>query len=131
MQVLPIMLAERGRYAIQSTPDLAAAVGKELFDRTGIDADIRPIPELLSLSMRAKVRPLELLPARGRTTSALPGLGAAGAAGMAGLTALRTASRWAIIRYLWAFSDLRPDLRLSALTDQVRFHQRTVLSEHF
>lgn len=128
--MLPKTLAEPGGYVIQSTWDLANSVRKELLDQ-GLDADVRPVPELMPLVSRRNVRPLELLLALGKTTSALPGLGTSGAAGVAGLTALRTASRWAIMRYLWAFSEHRPDLRLSALTDQVRFHQRTLLSEHF
>jgi hypothetical protein len=128
--VLPKTLAEPGGYIIQSTWDVANSVRNELLDQ-GLDADVRPVPELMPLIRRHGVRPLELLLALGKTTSALPGLGTAGAAGVAGLTALRTASRWAIMRYLWAFSEYRPDLRLSALTDQVRFHQRTILSEHF
>ncbi|MFC4018920.1 hypothetical protein ACFOW4_13340 [Micromonospora sp. GCM10011542] len=74
---------------------------------------------------------MELLLGLGKTTSALPGLHLAGAAGLPGLTALRTASRWAIIRYLWAFAEARPDLRLSALTNQVRSHQRSLFSEQF
>ncbi|SCF44499.1 hypothetical protein GA0070564_11099 [Micromonospora mirobrigensis] len=77
------------------------------------------------------VSPMELLLGLGKTTSALPGLHVAGAAGVPGLAALRTASRWAIIRYLWAFAEARPALRLSALTSQVRSHQRSLFSEHF
>jgi hypothetical protein len=76
------------------------------------------------------VAPLELLLGLGRLTSALPGLHRIGASGMPGLIALRTASRWAVMRYLWAFADDRPELSLSGLTDEVRFHQRTLLSEN-
>ncbi|MEW2142663.1 hypothetical protein AB0869_07575 [Micromonospora vinacea] len=83
------------------------------------------------MHVRADVRPRDLLFGLGRTTSALPGLHTPGAAGLPGLAALRTASRWAIIRYLWAFHDYRPWIYLSELTEQVRFHQRTALSEHF
>ncbi|GAA3780241.1 hypothetical protein GCM10022225_80630 [Plantactinospora mayteni] len=130
--MLPETLAEPGAYEILSTWDLVDSVRKELSNSSlRAEVDVRPVPELMSLTLRKDVRPLEILLALGKTTSALPGLGTAGAAGMAGLTALRTASRWAITRYLWAFSDHRPDLCLSALTDQVRFHQRTILSEQF
>jgi hypothetical protein len=128
---LPAALAIPGRYAVESTWVLAEAVRRALKERTGIDADVRPVPELVETNMRSGVTPLGLLLGLGKTTSALPGLQAAGAGGLPGLSALRTASRWAIIRYLWAFSDDRPALRLSELTDQVRYHQRTLLSEHF
>jgi hypothetical protein len=123
-------LALPGCYDIESSWDLVNRVRKDL-DEDGLDADVRPVPEIENLHQRQQVRPLDLLLALGKTTSALPGLAADGAAGMAGLTALTTASQWAILRYVWAFADHRPDLRLSELTDQVRSHQRTILSEHF
>ncbi|MEV6846742.1 hypothetical protein [Actinoplanes sp. NPDC051411] len=126
---LPDGLAQPGRYAVRSDYALAAKVSAALKD--DVDADVRPIPELSGLGVRDGVPPLDLLLGLGRLTSALPGLHRVGAGGMPGLTALRTASRWAVIRYLWAFADSRPDLRLSRLTNEVRFHQRTLLSESF
>ncbi|WP_426503090.1 hypothetical protein ACPPVO_36460 [Dactylosporangium sp. McL0621] len=129
--MLPKTLAEPGRYRIESTWPLADEVRKRLLHDGGPSVEVRPVAELLGVYHRQPVRPQDLLLSLGKTTSALPGLGNAGAAGLAGLTALRTASRWAIVRYLWAFSDQRPELCLSALTDQVRQHQRSLLSEHF
>jgi hypothetical protein len=55
---------------------------------------------LNGLKARQDVLPLDLLLGLGRPTSALPGLHRIGAGGMPGLTALRTASRWAVIRCL-------------------------------
>ncbi|WP_433120345.1 hypothetical protein [Micromonospora sp. CA-246542] len=130
--MLPETLTKPGAYEVVSTWELVDLVRKELSSSSmRSEADVRPVPELLPLTRRDGVRPIEVLLALGKTTSALPGLATAGAAGMAGLTALRSASRWAILRYLWAFSDGRPDLCLSDLTEQVRFHQRTILSEQF
>lgn len=126
---LPGGIVRPGAYAVESDEALAGAIQAALKDE--VDADVRPVSELNGIRVRDDVRPLELLLGLGRLTSALPGLHRIGAGGMPGLTALRTASRWAIIRYLWAFADHRPDLRLSNLTDEVRFHQRTLLSESF
>lgn len=126
---LPGGLDQPGMYAVESDQALSAAVQSALKD--DVDADVRPVLELDGLRTRKDVPPLELLLGLGRLTSALPGLHRIGAGGMPGLTALRTASRWAVIRYLWAFAADRPDLRLSELTDEVRFHQRTLLSESF
>ncbi|WP_422768987.1 hypothetical protein ACN28C_19575 [Plantactinospora sp. WMMC1484] len=128
---LPFTLFEPGRYAVQSNHALADKVQSALKKGKGVAADVRPVDELCGLRTRDDVPPLDLLLALGRLTSALPGLHRIGVGGLPGLSALRTASRWAIIRYLWAFSDHRPDLRLSGLTDEVRFHQRTLLSESF
>jgi hypothetical protein len=125
----PTGLFDSGRYALESSVTLAhevqAALGGD------VKAVVRPVPELRGLATRDGVLPLDLLLGLGRLTSALPGLHRIGAAGLPGLTALQTASRWAVIRYLWAFSGYRPDLRLSDLTDEVRSHQRTLLSESF
>lgn len=126
---LPDGLAQPGIYSVESDEALAASVQAALKD--DVDADVRPVRELKGVQARKDVLPLGLLLGLGRLTSALPGLHRIGAGGMPGLTALRTASRWAVIRYLWAFADHRPDLRLSKLTDEVRFHQRTLLSESF
>lgn len=120
-----------GDYAVTSDRNLATAVRRALYQKTGLAVNVRPVPELAALGVRSNVRPFDLLFGLGRTTSALPGLHSPGAAGLSGLTALRTASRWAIIRYLWAFHEYRPQIYLSELTEQVRFHQRTLLSEHF
>jgi hypothetical protein len=126
---LPFGLCEAGRYTLESSDELAGKVQAALNEK--VDAEVRPVPELSGLAKREDVQPLNLLLGLGRLTSALPGLQRIGGAGLPGLSALRTASRWAIIRYLWAFSDSRPDLRLSDLTDEVRSHQRTLLSESF
>lgn len=126
---LPIGLFEPGRYRVVSTDALARRVQARVKD--SVDADVRPVPELSGLPTRDDVPPVSLLLGLGRLTSALPGLSRIGAGGLPGLSALRTASRWAVIRYLWAFSGQRPDLMLSDLTDEVRFHQRTLLSESF
>ncbi|MEU7843365.1 hypothetical protein AB0B39_20695 [Micromonospora sp. NPDC049114] len=124
-------LTNPGDYAVKSDKKLATAVRRALYQKTGLDVDVRPVPELAGMHVRSNVRPFDLLFGLGRTTSALPGLHSPGAAGLPGLAALRTASRWAIIRYLWAFHEYRPQIYLSELTEQVRFHQRTLLSEHF
>ncbi|MFD1364398.1 hypothetical protein [Actinoplanes sichuanensis] len=126
---LPLGLWTTGRYTLESSDILAAKVQAALTEK--VDAEVRPVAELSGLATREDVSPLNLLLGLGRLTSALPGLHRIGAAGLPGLTALHTASRWAIIRYLWAFSDVRPDLQLSDLTDEVRSHQRTLLSESF
>jgi hypothetical protein len=126
---LPLGLSKEGQYALESNQALADRVQAELGDE--VEADVRPVAELKGLTIRHAVPPLDLLLGLGRLTSAMPGLHRVGAAGLPGLSALRTASRWAIIRYLWAFCDRRPDLRLSDLTDEVRSHQRTLLSESF
>ncbi|MCI4062056.1 hypothetical protein MRQ36_05550 [Micromonospora sp. R77] len=127
----PPALSTPGTYEVESSWKLADLVKDAVFHKTGRMVDIRPVPELEDELTSRSVRPMELLLGLGKTTSALPGLHQAGAAGLPGLTALRTASRWAIIRYLWAFAEARPDLRLSALTSQVRNHQRSLFSEHF
>ncbi|MFI6233925.1 hypothetical protein ACIBD9_10260 [Micromonospora sp. NPDC050784] len=127
----PPALSTSGTYEVESTWKLADVVSNAVLQKTGRRVDIRPLPELESEVTTRSVRPLDLLLGLGKTTSALPGLHQAGAGGLPGLTALRTASRWAIIRYLWAFAEARPDLRLSALTNQVRNHQRSLFSEHF
>jgi len=127
--MLPSALFEPGRYAVESNDVLADKVQAAL--KKEVDADVRPVCELSGLQTRDGVPPLGLLLGLGRLTSALPGLHRIGAGGLPGLSALRTASRWAVIRYLWAFADHRPDLRLSDLTEEVRFHQRTLLSESF
>ncbi|MFI7427446.1 hypothetical protein ACIBPB_10705 [Micromonospora sp. NPDC049836] len=124
-------LFDPGDYAVTSDRNLATAVRRALYQKTGLAVNVRPVPELAALGVRSNVRPFDLLFGLGRTTSALPGLHSPGAAGLSGLAALRTASRWAIIRYLWAFHEYRPEIYLSELTEQVRFHQRTLLSEHF
>jgi hypothetical protein len=126
---LPLGLWAAGRYTLESSDMLASKVQAALDEK--VDAEVRPLAELSGLATREDVSPLSLLLGLGRLTSALPGLHRVGAAGLPGLTALHTASRWAVIRYLWAFSDVRPDLRLSDLTDEVRSHQRTLLSESF
>ncbi|WP_433293719.1 hypothetical protein ACQPZQ_08335 [Pseudonocardia sp. CA-142604] len=126
---LPDGLARPGLYAVESDQALAGTVQAAL--KGDVGADVRPVLELTGVQVREDVAPLDLLLGLGRLTSALPGLHRIGAGGMPGLTALRTASRWAVIRYLWAFADHRPDLKLSDLTNQVRFHQRTLLSESF
>jgi hypothetical protein len=126
---LPDGLAQPGMYAVESNQTLAGTVQAAL--KGDVGADVRPVLELTGLQAREDVPPLDLLLGLGRLTSALPGLHRIGSGGMPGLTALRTASRWAVIRYLWAFADHRPDLRLSDLTNEVRFHQRTLLSESF
>jgi hypothetical protein len=125
----PPGLFEPGQYALESSEALADQIQAKL--GKAVEADIQPVPELEGLAARDAVPPLSLLLGLGRLTSALPGLHRVGAAGLPGLSALRTASRWAIIRYLWAFSDQRPALRLSDLTEEVRSHQRTLLSESF
>ncbi|WP_434740848.1 hypothetical protein [Micromonospora sp. SH-82] len=126
----PTALAAPGQYPVESSWKLADQV-RQMLKSKDLDIDVRPVPELAELQVRNNVRPLELLLGLGKTTSALPGLAIPGAGGLPGLAALRTASRWAIIRYLWAFAENRPDLRLSALTEQVRSHQRTLFSEQF
>ncbi len=126
---LPDGLAQPGMYAVESNQALAGTVQAAL--KGDVGADVRPVLELTGLQAREDVPPLDLLLGLGRLTSALPGLHRIGSGGMPGLTALRTASRWAVIRYLWAFADHRPDLRLSDLTNEVRSHQRTLLSESF
>lgn len=127
----PPALSTPGTYQVESTWKLAELVSEVVFRKTRREVDVHPVPELEDQVIIRSVRPMELLLGLGKTTSALPGLHMAGTAGLPGLTALRTASRWAIIRYLWAFAEARPDLRLSALTHQVRNHQRSLLSEHF
>ncbi|MEV1144261.1 hypothetical protein [Micromonospora sp. NPDC049799] len=127
----PPALSTPGTYEVESSWKLADMVSEAFFQKTRREVDIRPLPELEDQTITRSVCPMELLLGLGKTTSALPGLHLAGAAGLPGLTALRTASRWAIIRYLWAFAEARPDLRLSALTHQVRHHQRSLFSEHF
>ncbi|WP_433343943.1 hypothetical protein [Micromonospora sp. CA-111912] len=127
----PPALSTPGIYEVESSWKLADQVSEKFFHKTQRMVQIHPVPELEAGATERNVRPMELLLGLGKTTSALPGLHVAGAAGLPGLTALRTASRWAIIRYLWAFAEARPDLRLSALTNQVRKHQRSLFSEHF
>lgn len=72
---------------------------------------------------------MSLLHALGRATSSLPALSSHGAAGAPGLSALRMTSTWAIARYLWAFDDADPAFKLSAITDQLRHHGKTLFSE--
>ncbi|MEV5820876.1 hypothetical protein AB0L22_17080 [Micromonospora haikouensis] len=127
----PAALFIPGFYSVESSWKLAERVRETLLKSRDLEVDVRPVPELEELEIRRPVSPIELLLGLGKTTSALPGLAAPGAGGLPGLAALRTASKWAIIRYLWAFAEHRPQLRLSALTDQVRQHQRTLFSEHF
>ncbi|MFI5960448.1 hypothetical protein [Cryptosporangium sp. NPDC051539] len=98
--------------------------------RTRAPLRVAPVPEFEKLGgYRTGGIQLDLLHGLGRTTSALPGLRKAGTAGLPGLSALRLSSQWAIARYLWLFAD-EAHLRLSELTEEVRRHQRAVLSEH-
>ena len=127
----PPALSIPGTYEIESSWKLADSVAEEFFHKTQRVVELYPVPELEAGDTKRVVSPMELLLGLGKTTSALPGLGMTGTAGLPGLAALRIASRWAIIRYLWAFAEARPDLRLSVLTDQVRNHQRSLFSEHF
>lgn len=123
--MLPIGLGVTGHLMVQSDSMLARRISK----RTGMR--VKPVPELDGLeNKRIDVSAFQLLLELGKATSALPLLHVSGAAGLPGLTALRTASNWAILKYLWAFAVPTPRVSLSTITDSVRLHHRTVLSEH-
>lgn len=134
---LPGGLSVLADFTVVSTQELADKVNDRLLAdkmRRGREEEplvVAPVPEFEKLGgLRRAVMPMDLLHGLGRTTSALPGLSELGAAGLPGLNALRLTCQWAIARYLWLFAADRRLLRLSGLTDEVRRHQRALLSEH-
>lgn len=128
---LPGALYAPGRVPLTSDNALARRVNAIA---SGEDFTFQAIPvrELSpSTTSLRPITPIDLLDALGRATSSMPGLATAGAAGMVGLSAMTAASQWATLKYLWAFRRPFPNIAFSALTDEVRAHQRSVFSEQF
>jgi hypothetical protein len=122
--LLPDSLTTRSAFKVVSTNSLCSSVAKQ----TAVTRDaIVPVPEMQTYITPAA--PIHILHALGRATSSLPALSSAGVAGLPGLLALRLTSTWAVARYLWAFERGDPGFLLSAATDQVRQHGRSLFSE--
>jgi hypothetical protein len=115
-------LQTRRKLDVESSRDLADRVGWRTSLSLSPVAELRPVTSAES-PRGFELEPIELLLALGKAT-AVPTVA---------LASLRIGSLWAVLRYLWAYEAAAAGgpLTLSAATEQVVRHQRTVMSEQF
>lgn len=122
MQLRLAHLSRRGAVSLESSPRLADAVNAQL---DGVQ--VGPVRECRANGRVRQLTPLSLLHGLGKATAGPRGVPQ---------TLLHLAGWWPVLRYVWALEARATrhgmvSLRLSAETEEVRYHRRTLLSEDF